>query len=459
MLDKTKKRFQVTNNSKKFSILEKLFKTEFKIKKEFKITDISMNSQNIIEGSVFFAINKGNNFIESAIEKGAILVVADKVSDDVYASYQDSIIKVENTVKTMQELAKKYRQLLNIKVVGITGSNGKTSTKDILHAIALTSFVAQKTQGNYNNEIGLPYTILNLEDRDQIVILELGMSSFGEIDLLGEISKPDYAIITNIGESHLEHLKTRENIFKAKTEILKHIAEEKVFVCGDDDLLKNLRAKKIGFSAANNSLIKNFSTVEKNEKNFITFDFEGEKYFSNLMGQHSAINIALAISVARELAIEKEKIKLALEDIKITKMRFQIEDIGRDKYINDAYNASPTSMKASLDTFSDLFNNRYKIAILGDMLELGSDELDFHKTIINFARTKKIDKIFLYGERMLQASSDIEDAKITKFYSQEDIIQELENIKDEKAVLLKSSNGVKLFEIIEKIKKIIRERT
>ena len=426
--------------------LNQLLEDTYKINIEKEIKKVSMNSKDVEENTLFFAINNGNLYIEEAIQSGAILVVADNVEEPIYEKYKKKIIIVDDTIKEMQNLAKKYRNILDITVIAITGSNGKTSTKDILYSIISTKYPTKKTEGNYNNHIGLPFTILNLDDDDKFSILEMGMSSFGEIDLLGNISQPDYAIITNIGESHLETLKTKENIFKAKTEILKYVDIENVFVCGDDEMLSRTKANKVGFKLENDYLIKDFEIVGDKK---IFFKLNNKKFESNLLGKHSAVNISLCIALAEKIGISYDDILAAISNIKVTKMRFEIEKIGNDIYINDAYNASPTSMKAAIETFANMYNDKFKVLILGDMLELGEHSEKFHEDIVELATKNKNNLIILYGNIMKKIHKDMDCSEKIKFFDDKyEILKFLENIDKSKAILIKASNGTKLFELV-----------
>ena len=208
-----------------------------------KIENVIMDSRKVQKGDLFFAINNGNQYINEVLEKGASVVVADN-----YLGDDKRVFKVPNTVEFMHKLAKEYRKALGLKVIAITGSNGKTTTKDMIYSVLSRKYITKKTEGNYNNHIGLPFTILQLKEKDEIVVLEMGMSGFGEIDLLSSIAKPNIGVITNIGDSHLEFLKTRENVFKAKTELLNYVFSENTYIIGDDQYLKNVVGNKIGFN-------------------------------------------------------------------------------------------------------------------------------------------------------------------------------------------------------------------
>ena len=440
----------VCENLKDFSEVlkrEKLNELLFEeFSKKVQIKNVVMDSRKVTEGSLFFAINNGNSYVKDVLDKGVSLVIADNTDVE-----DERIVKVSDTVATMQDLATKYRKKLDIQVIGITGSNGKTTTKDIVYSLLSAKAKTLKTEGNYNNHIGLPYTLLNVTDEERFVVLEMGMSSLGEIRRLGEISSPDYAIITNIGDSHIEFLKTRDNVFKAKTELLEFVNKENTFVCGDDEYLAKLDVNRIGFDDSNTHRIESYEFSDKGSK----FVLDGKEYEMSLLGKHNISNTAIAIELAKKIGLTDEEIQSGLKEIKISNMRFQEIKIGEDIYINDAYNASPTSMKAAIDTLNEIYNDKYKIAILGDMLELGENEVDYHIDVLNYLLNKNIKLIYLYGERMKKAydifmKTKSEEYRFWYYPDKEGIVESLKNIRMEKVILLKASRGTALEDIIKK---------
>ena len=439
----------ICENLKDFSEIlkrEKLNELLFEeFSKKVQIKNVVMDSRKVTEGSLFFAINNGNSYVKDVLDKGVSLVIADNT--DVK---DERIVKVSNTIATMQDLATKYRKKLDIQVIGITGSNGKTTTKDIVYSLLSAKAKTLKTEGNYNNHIGLPYTLLNVTDEEKFVVLEMGMSSLGEIRRLGEISSPDYAIITNIGDSHIEFLKTRDNVFKAKTELLEFVNKENTFVCGDDGYLAKLDVNRIGFNDNNTHKIESYEFSDKGSK----FVLDGKEYKISLLGKHNISNTAIAIELAKKIGLTDEEIQSGLKEIKISNMRFQEIKMGEDIYINDAYNASPMSMKAAIDTLNEIYNDKYKIAILGDMLELGENEVDYHIDVLNYLLDKKIKLIYLYGERMKKAydifmKTKSEEYRFWYYPTKEGIVESLKNIRMEKVILLKASRGTALEDIIK----------
>ena len=439
----------ICENLKDFSEIlkrEKLNELMFEeFSKKVQIKNVVMDSRKVIKGSLFFAINNGNSYVKDVLDKGASLVIADNT--DIK---DERVIKVTDTIATMQDLATKYRKKLDIQVVGITGSNGKTTTKDIVYSLLSTKAKTLKTEGNYNNHIGLPYTLLNVTDEEKFVVLEMGMSSLGEIKRLGEISGSNYAIITNIGDSHIEFLKTRDNVFKAKTELLEFVDKENTFVCGDDEYLGKLDVNKVGFNENNTYKIESYEFSNKDSK----FILDGKEYEMPLLGKHNISNTAIAIELAKKIGLTDEEIQKSLKEVKISNMRFQEIKIGNDIYINDAYNASPMSMKAAIDTLNEIYDDKYKIAILGDMLELGENEIDYHLDVLNYLLDKKIKLVYLYGERMKKAydifmKNRSEEYRFWYYPTKKGIVESLKNIKMEKVILLKASRGIKLEEIIK----------
>lgn len=303
------------------------------------IDKVVMNSKEIEKGDLFIAIRGGNNFVNEALLKGAY-VVYDNESIKLDENNKEKAFLVEDSIIFMQEFAKKWRENLNLKVIGITGSNGKTTVKDMIYHLLKSKYQGKKTEGNYNNHIGLPFTLLCSEVEDEFIILEMGMSDFNEIDLLGQISSPNISVITNIGESHLEFLKTKENVFKAKTEIIPHI-KETLIINGDDEYLRNVVSDKIRIikvlrKEKNNLLCEKMNfyygdiSFNEIETNF-SLDYFGQicqssvkrSYKTNVLGEHNILNLTIAIAVAKQFGIEDKIIEENVKNIAMTEMRFQ----------------------------------------------------------------------------------------------------------------------------------------
>ena len=406
------------------------------------INKVQMDSRLVEEGDIFFAIGGGNNFVASCLEKGANFVVYDDPEVNIQ---NDRAILVEDTVTAMQDVAKAYRKILDVKIIGITGTNGKTSTKDIVHSILSQKYNVIKSQGNYNNHIGLPYTILQISEKDEFAVLEMGMSSFGEIDLLCDISGINYGIITNIGESHLEFLGTVANVFKAKGEMIKYLDEDKIIVFGDDEYLNKVTGIKVGYELENNFILD--SVVE--DEDGVSFNLNGEEYYLPINGYYNAINASLGIVLGNELEMNFEEIKCGLENSRLSAMRYEKTFIKDRLYINDAYNADPLSMKSALKSFDKLYNSTYKVLVLGDMLELGENSENYHRDLKDDILKIKVDKVYLYGNEMKALKEVLKESdKVSYFSEKQDIKKEIEKSDVKTTVLLKGSRGMKLEEII-----------
>lgn len=468
----------------KSEVFQRLFNKEKTLNIEIK--NVSINSRELEKNDVFVAIRGGNNFVNEALEKGAVAVY-DSEAVKIDEKYADRAFFVKDSVEFLQNFAREWRKNLDIKVIGITGSNGKTTVKDMIYHLLSQKYKGKKTEGNYNNHIGLPFTLLRAEKDDEFIILEMGMSSFGEIDLLGQIALPDINVITNIGESHLEFLKTKENVFLAKTEIIPYI-KDMLVINGDDEYLKNVKAENIevvrALSLENNKFKEKTSDLYYGD---VHFNESGTEFFlkyfgkicqstvernykTNVLGEHNVLNLVMAIAVAKQFGMEDKIIGEAVKNIGLTGMRFQIIENGNTTYINDAYNASPMSMEKSLETFSQIYNDRLKVVVLGDMLELGENELELHSNLFNTIKNTKFDKLYLFGNRMkslfekikenvenknmdngnFEINEALKNGEFEHFDEKERIKEKIRQISAEKVVLLKASRGIKLEEVIEK---------
>ncbi len=374
-------------------------------------SNISIDSRYIEDKSLFAAIkgNKtdGHKFIASAIAAGATGVIVENNSDEILSQLSASsvCILVKNTLQTLQELAAYVRRQLDIPCIGITGSNGKTSTKDILTALLSERWNVLCSRANNNNELGLPLSVLKASPDHQIMVLEMGMRGMGQIDFLCRIARPDIAVITNVYGVHLELLHTVENIAKAKGEILDHIDSEGLAVInGDIDLLREqawrCRGQVIcfGLNENNDFQAHNIQTDE----NGSSFDLvcSGEIFEDieiNIPGKHNVINALAAIAVARYLGLSMDEIRRGLKKCILTSDRLEIFNTGKIKIINDTYNANPVSVCAALEQLTDVQGKR-KIAVLADMYELGDQEKNGHLQVGHKAAELKIDRLIAVGK-------------------------------------------------------------
>ena len=339
------------------------------------IKAVSTDTRKIEEGTMFIALKgenfNGNNYVLEAFNKGAKIAIVDEVKCDLNELKEDvALIKVQNTRRALMDLAKFYREKLGLKVVGITGSAGKTSTKDLVAAVLSDKYKVFKTKGNFNNEIGLPLMILELDSTYDVAILEMGMRGLGQIKELAEIASPDLGIITNIGISHIEILKTRENILKAKMEIATFFDKNNTLVvCGNDDFLgalPNAEYKIVKTGVGENFKIgaKNIALEELSSK-FTVYDGEKEEEFSlDMPGEHNISNLMLGIAIAKELDVSFEEMKRGLKNIEATSMRLELIKKDGFSILNDCYNSSPVAVKSAIDVMKNIEGKR-RIAVLG----------------------------------------------------------------------------------------------
>ena len=406
------------------------------------IGNVQMDSRKIEKDDIFFALNSGKNYIPQVLEKGASLVIC----DDKKWEGHEKVVVVEDTLKAMQEIAKEYRKSLPVKIIGVVGSNGKTTTKDIVYSVLSSKYKCVKTEGNYNNHIGVPYTLLQIKENDEFAVVEMGMSSRGEIKFLCETALPDYGIITNIGDSHLEFLLNRENVFIEKSEIKNYVDKDSLIIFGDDFYLKNLNGIKVGFEKNNNFIIENYKETSEG----VSFEIKNEKYNFKMNGKHNCINAAFGVVVGKTAGLSYEEIERGLKNCKVTPMRFQKVEKNGIKYINDSYNASPVSMRYSLETLADVYKGISKIVVLADMGELGKDELKYHIEVLEYAVTLDIEKIIVFGNIMKEAAEKIENReKLIIAETKEEIKNIIRKDFADRVVLIKGSNFNHLWEIME----------
>lgn len=432
------------------------------------ITGVSIDSRKIRNGDLFIPIKgehqDGHDFIQQAVNSGAKAVFTSK--DIKIPGDSIAVIKVNDTIKALGDLAGYYRNKFNIPFIGITGSVGKTSTKEMVACVLGQHINTLKTMGNFNNEIGLPLSVLNLDSSYQAAVFEMGMSGFGEISRLTSIVKPDIAIITNIGMAHIEKLGSRQNILKAKLEILEGLNKEGLVILnGDDKLLSGMRGL-LGFR------IKYFGTEEEVDYKAENVRLAGEKgsYFEIRIddvdyevyvpapGIHNVYNALAAIATGIELNIPIKDIVKGIGEYKPEKMRLNIFELNGIKVIDDTYNANPQSMEAALNVLKDIAGNSRKVAVLGDMLEMGEWADKAHFDLGKLAFSKDINYIITVGnkagkiaEGALQSGANPENVKSFENNTQGwNYLKEL--IMPGDVVLIKGSRSMKMEEIVDKLK-------
>lgn len=450
-----------------FDEIIKSVEGEAYLKSQYEVyKSVSTDTRNILQDSIFIALKgenfNGNDYIEEASKKGAALCIVEEINfDSSRLEANTSIIKVENTKKALLKLAAFYRKKLNLMVVGITGSTGKTSTKDLLAAALSGKFKVFKTKGNFNNEIGLPLMIFQLDNSYDIAVLEMGMSNLNEIHNLAEVSIPDIAIITNIGVSHLENLKTRENILKAKMEITDFFnGNSKLIINADNDLLETIGKKDYAVLRTGIENGEDFKAVDiKLDEKHINFRVkENDSCLSpfiniNIPGKHNILNALLAIGCSRSLGMKYEDIVRGFENLEVTSMRLDIIKGNKFMIIDDCYNASPDSMKAAIDVLVGL-EGKKKIAVLGTMRELGETSYHLHKEVGEYAKLKKIDYLIAVGEHSDAYVDGFNISHMSKIFSNNseaiEFIQSI--ISHEDVILVKASRSMKFEKIVNNLK-------
>ena len=428
-------------------------------------SDVTTDSRKVTKDSIFFALKgtkfDGNEFAEDVSNKGAGACIVDEIKFDKNSLNKNtSIIKVKDAKCALQNLAKYYRSRLNVKVIGVTGSTGKTSTKDVIAALLSSKYKVFKTIGNFNNDLGLPLMIFKIDNSFDIAVLEMGMSHFNEIHFLCSIAKPDMAVITNIGISHIEYLKTRENILKAKLEITDFFDKSNVLsINGDNDLLKNYSSSK--FKVIKIGTNKNFDYSADNIKigeSSVSFDIyeKGKVAFKNfkvnVIGKHNVTNILLAVSCARQLGLSYDDMALGADNLSKTSMRLEITKKNGITFINDSYNASPDSMKAAIDVMHNAEGKR-RIAVLGTMRELGDFSFKAHFDVGKYAKDNGIDLLISIGEFSGAYKKGFGEDGFMEFKDNDSVSDFLKkNLKENDIILFKASRLLKFENIVNYLK-------
>jgi len=424
---------------------------------------VGSDSRNIVPNSLFVAVKgeffDGHKFCRSAVENGALCVLSHEELDSNIPH-----ILVSDTKYAFLDLAKWYLEQFNIPVVAITGSVGKTTTKDMIYSVLSEKYNVLKNEGNYNNEVGMPLTIFNIDESHEIAVLEMGMNSFGEIHNLSKVATPEVCVLTNIGNAHIGKLGSKEGILKAKSEIFDFADKNAVAILnGDDELLKKLshkagstlffgtdeaafcRARKLDDLGVKGSIWR----VYMDGDNFmITIPLPGDYLIHNAMA---------AICTGRHFGVDNKSIAEAIKNFKPSKNRIDLIEINGITLINDVYNANPVSMKAMIDSLSH--SEGRKVCIFGDMLELGEDSEDYHEEVGRYAGKAKVELLMCTGEFAPLYENAYKQAggKACKvFESVENLIEEAASyLKKGDTVLVKASRGVRFERVIDRLKRCL----
>jgi UDP-N-acetylmuramoyl-tripeptide--D-alanyl-D-alanine ligase len=423
---------------------------------EREISSVEFDSRKIEKDGLFVPLpgtRDGHDFVHAAKENGAIATLWQKEKDNVPSDLV--VLPVADVTKAFQTLAQYYKQKIAPKTVAITGSNGKTTTKDMTASVLAQKYRTYKTQGNYNNDLGVPYTMLHMPSDTEVLILEMGMDHAGEIHFLSQLGQPDVAAITLIGEAHLENLGSRKNIAKAKMEIVDGLAKDGVlFVPADEPLLADLIAplsqEVQTFGLAQGDLQ---ATITNETSESTSFVVDEETFVIPVLGGYNVKNALIAYGVGRYLGLSREQIKNGLAQVELTKNRTQwLQAKNGAKLLSDVYNANPTAMRLVLESFGRLTLPGRRIAVLADMLELGPDSSAMHASMAE-AIVGLYDFVYLYGEQMQALANRLTELNVPHAYfipaqRQAFLEQVKQEIKPTDSVILKGSNGMQLSELV-----------
>ena len=428
-----------------------------------KVSGVAIDSRKIEEGYLFIPIKgarvDGHTFISQVMEKGALCTLSEKPLD----TESDTYILVESCEQALKDLAEHYRNALDIKVIGITGSVGKTSTKEMIASVLSQKYNVLKTAGNFNNEIGLPLTIFSIRKEHQVAVLEMGISDFGEMHRLAKMARPDICVITNIGLCHLENLIDRDGILKAKTEMFDFARPSAKFILnGDDDKLITVKEWEgrnpiyFGLSTELDAYAKDIHSLSL--KGTACTICLGDNSFAvtiPIPGHHMVYNALAGALVGRELGLNPEEIKAGIEALVPVSGRNNLIETEKFLIIDDCYNANPISTKASLDVLATA--DTRKVAILGDMFELGENEKELHYNVGRHAAQKEIDVCICIGnlsQETARGATSCSNCQVKHFETKKEFLAQADALlKTGDTILVKASHGMEFPEIVEKLQK------
>lgn len=421
----------------------------------------STDTRTIQKGEIYLPLKgenfDGEKFIDKALEAGAIgyFTTGENIYDDAKV-----ILRVENTLTDYLQLANFYRKKINPKTIAITGSSGKTTTKEMAYCVAKENFKTHKSELNFNNEIGLCKTILSMPEDTEVLILEMGMRGLGEIELLSKYSEPDIAIIANVGAAHIGRLGSRENIAKAKCEIVKHMKKDGFLIAHDDELIKNEMHKyKDDKDAKMQSLYFSLDNTKILERKigYSKFEYKGNIYELNIEGDYNIQNALAVIEMGLLLGIGSEKINKGLKKYSPIEKRWEIQEVKGFKIINDSYNANPESMNGVIKTVLDIYSPPI-LLVLGDMSELGENEIEYHQQIGDFLVEKLVNvkgiDIITVGKLSNEITKKLNENGILSKNFDSNLQTSryiLDNVKFGTTIVLKASRSMKLEEIINEV--------
>lgn len=416
-----------------------------------KSSGVTTDTRKVADNNLFFALKgdhfNGNEFAQQALEKGASFAVI----DDVRFENGNQTILVEDSLTALQELAKFHRQHLQLPILALTGSNGKTTTKELLNVVLSKKFKTVATQGNLNNHIGVPLTLLSMDESTTFGIVEMGANHPKEIQFLCNIALPDFGYITNFGKAHLEGFGSIEGVIQAKSELYEHLINHKktVFYNVDDPIQRKklmTHSKVYGFSSNKSGNIADTQIELTQSQPFVTITFQDTLIQSKLIGAYNYTNIAAAICVGDYFDLKAETIRDAITQYTPSNNRSQIIEKGKIKIIMDAYNANPSSMQAALANFAQSPQSD-KAVIIGDMLELGTEATVEHQNIIRQLKELGFKKVYLIGENFYNTNSDY--LKFKNFEDFKSSFTKTPKNEFSQAYLIKGSRGIALERVLD----------
>ncbi|MDT2572385.1 UDP-N-acetylmuramoyl-tripeptide--D-alanyl-D-alanine ligase [Enterococcus raffinosus] len=442
------------------TIISKAVQGKVLAENEVTVTGVEFDSRKIEAGDLFVPLqgtNDGHEFVSKAIENGATATLWS--NDPETAPEGIAVILVKDTLLAFQALASYYLLEENPDVIAITGSNGKTTTKDMTESVLSQKFRTHKTQGNYNNDIGLPYTILHMPEGTEKLILEMGMDHAGEISILSELAEPDVAAITIIGEAHIENLGSREKIADAKMEITTGLASDGLLIVPADEPLLEERISSLSQTVETVGIQKGdlSATILNENKGATVFSVDDNGYQIPLPGSYNVQNALIAMAIGRWFDVSNEQIFQGLAYVQVTQNRTQwLKANNGADILSDVYNANPTAMGLVLDTFAKLPTEGRRLAVLADMLELGADSYSLHASMVDHINDQDFQEIYLYGDEMKGlklALADRYPSLTVRYFNKSDKSQMIQAIKESlqttDSIVLKGSNGMGLFEVVE----------
>ena len=411
-------------------------------------TSVCTDTRKLKENDLFFALKgenfNGNKFAKKALEHGAKYAIIDEKEYN-----GKNTIFVKDVLKTLQDLATYHRRQLNIPIIALTGSNGKTTTKELINVVLSKKFNTTATVGNLNNHIGVPLTLLSMTNKTEIGIVEMGANHMNEIDLLCNITLPDYGYITNFGKAHLEGFGSIEGVIKAKSELYEFLkkTDKTIFINEDDPVQIEKTKNCITFSFSENkeSSNVNIKLIEANP--FVKLKYNTIEIQSSLIGSYNFKNISAAIAIGRYFKVSDKDILNAIEKYSPTNNRSQIIHKNSYKIILDAYNANPTSMQAAIESFN-MLKDSYKIAFLGDMFELGEDSSKEHQNIVNLLENTSLDEIYVIGGNFHKTKTRSKKITILNSFDELKTVLLAKDIKDS-TLLIKGSRGMAMERILD----------